>query len=138
MHIRLDHRSGEPIYRQIVEQVKYQAACGRLEDGERLPSIRTLAAELKINPRTVVRAYEELEAAGLAVTKQGQGVFITAGRGGASAAERRRVIADMARRLFSEAARMGAEPEEIYRILQQTAEQMELTPWNPSQYKQES
>ncbi len=132
MNFRLNHHSGEPIYRQIVEQVKYQVACGKLPDGERLPSIRALAHQLKVNPRTVVKAYEELEGAGLAVTKQGQGVFVTIARVTTPAAERRAVIAEMARRLFSEAARMGAGPTEIYEILESTAEGMELKPWTRS------
>lgn len=65
MHLQLNHQSGEPIYRQIVEQVKYAVAAGDLAPGARLPSIRELAGQLKINPRTVVKAYEELRAAGL-------------------------------------------------------------------------
>jgi GntR family transcriptional regulator len=128
----LNHHSGEPIYRQIVEQVKYHVACGKLQDGERLPSIRILASQLKVNPRTIVKAYEDLEAAGLAVTKQGQGVFVTVARVSTPAAERREAIAEMARRLFSEAARMGAGRNEIYEILNSTAERMELKSWKRS------
>ncbi|MHC4714852.1 MAG: GntR family transcriptional regulator, partial [Planctomycetota bacterium] len=73
MYIRLDHSSGEPFYRQIVEQVKYAVAAARVVPGDRLPSIRGLAGRLKINPRTVVKAYEELAHAGLVVMRQGQG-----------------------------------------------------------------
>lgn len=129
MHIRLDPHSGEPIYRQIVEQVKIQVARGTLQEGERLPSIRTLANDLGINFRTVVKAYEELEAMGLTVMKQGQGVYITSSRSGASASVRRKTIASMAQRLFAEASRIGATPPEIFEILQETAEQMEMKPW---------
>ncbi len=132
MYLRLNHHSGEPIYQQIVEQVKYHVACGKMQDGERLPSIRALAGQLKVNPRTIVKAYEALEAAGLAVTKQGQGVFVTVARTTTPASERRAAIAEMARRLFSEAARMGAPPTEIYDILESTAEKMELKPWKRS------
>ena len=77
MYIRLDNQSGEAFYRQIVEQVKYQIAAGQLSAGQKLPSIRELAAELSINTRTVVKAYEQLKAEGLAVMRQGQGVFVT-------------------------------------------------------------
>lgn len=76
MYLRLNYQSGEAIYRQIVEQIKYRVASGELSPGQRLPSIRELAKQLKINPRTVVKSYEELRAAGLAVMRQGQGVFI--------------------------------------------------------------
>lgn len=128
MHLRLDPHNGEPIYRQIVDQIKYQVACGRLQDGERLPSIRNLSDTLKINPRTVVKAYEELQAAGLVIMKQGQGVFIASSRTASPVRERRKAIGIMAQRLYAEAVRMGAEPDEIFEVLQKTAEQMELRP----------
>ena len=125
MYLHLDHHSGEPIYRQIVETIKYRVASGQLSDASQLPSIRALAEELKINPRTVVRAYEELQHAGLVVMRQGQGVFITARRGGVSTATRRKAIEDLARRLLSEAARMGADGEEVLEIVARMAREME-------------
>ena len=125
MHLRLDHHSGEPIYLQIVEQIKYAVASGRLNGDEQLPSIRALARELKINPRTVVKAYEELQHAGLVVMKQGKGVFVALKRDAAPAAARRKVIAEMARRMLSEAARMGADPDEVRAILHNEARKME-------------
>lgn len=127
MYLHLDHHSGEPIYRQLVEQIKYRIACGQLNPGDQLPSIRALAAELRINPRTVVKAYEELDHAGLVVMKHGQGVFIAADRTAAPAAERRRALADMARRMLSEASRLGADADEVIEILQRVARQMEAS-----------
>ncbi len=124
MRLRLDHHSGEPIYRQIVEQVKYQAASGGLVEGEKLPSIRALAKDLKINPRTVVRAYEELQSTGLVVMRQGQGVFLRERRVATPLSERRRVIREMAQRMLSEAARMGAEPDEVIDVLRKASEEM--------------
>lgn len=124
MYLRLNYKSGEAIYRQIVEQVKYKIAAGQLQSGQRLPSIRELAKQLKINPRTVVKAYEELRAAGLAVMRQGQGVFVTENQAQASAKTRQKSIEDMTRRLFAEAMRIGAGPDEILRIINQTAENM--------------
>lgn len=124
MYLRLNYQSGEAIYRQIVEQVKYKVASGELSPGQRLPSIRELAKQLKINPRTVVKSYEELRAAGLAVMRQGQGVFITENQTQASAKTRQKAIADMTRRLFSEAMRIGAHKEEILRIVNETAQEM--------------
>ena len=124
MYLRLNYQSGEAIYRQIVEQVKYKVASGELSPGQRLPSIRELAKQLKINPRTVVKSYEELRAAGLAVMRQGQGVFITENQALASSKTRQKAIADMTRRLFSEAMRIGADKEEILRIINKTAQEM--------------
>jgi GntR family transcriptional regulator len=125
LRLRLDHHSGEPIYRQIVEQIKYQAAGGRLAGGERLPSIRALARDLKINPRTVVKAYEALEGAGLVVMRHGQGVFLNTRRPAVSASERRKTLSDMARRLLAEGARMGATPEEVLDVVRDQAREME-------------
>jgi GntR family transcriptional regulator len=125
MYLKLDHHSGEPIWRQIVEQVKYRIAAGQLQGDEQLPSIRALAAELKINPRTVVKAYEELEHAGLVVMRQGQGVFVTSRRAETPSTTRRRVIADLGRRLFSEALRLGASSDEVIEILKSVSKEME-------------
>lgn len=126
MRLRLDHHSGEPIYRQIVEQVKYQAACGDLAPEEQLPSIRQLAGELAINPRTVVKAYEELQAAGLVVMRHGQGVFVSARREAVPSAVRRGQLRELARRLVAEAARMGADAEEVRQIVEGELEKMEV------------
>ncbi len=125
MLVRLNPHSGEPIWRQIVEQLKYRIASGQLADAERLPSIRALAGQLKINPRTVVKAYEELQHAGLVVMRHGQGVFVTEKRGAASAQARRTVLREMARRLMAEASRLGATPEEVDAILEAVRDEME-------------
>ncbi len=128
MYLYLDYRSGEPIYRQIVEAIKYKVASGRLAADERLPSIRALAEELKINSRTVVRAYEELEHAGLVVMRQGQGVFVAANHAAASESVRHKAIADMARRTLAEAFRLGADKEEVLNIIQSEADKMGSEP----------
>lgn len=128
MYIHLDPHSGEPIYRQIVEAIKYRVASGQLVEGDQLPSIRAMADELRINPRTVVKAYEALREAGLAVMRHGQGVFITAGRGGVSANVRRKTIEELARRLLAEAARLGADRDEVLEIVARVARQMEAVP----------
>ncbi|MCL2640511.1 MAG: GntR family transcriptional regulator [Phycisphaerales bacterium] len=126
MILRLDHHSGEAIYRQIVEAVKYKVAAGELEEGQQLPSIRGLAEELAINPRTVVKAYEELEHAGVVVMRHGQGMFVS-GRGDATSARvRREAIRDLARRLLAEATRLGASPKEVLEIVR--TESQRLTP----------
>jgi len=125
MYLRLNPSSGEPIYRQLVEQIKYRIASGELTAGGQLPSIRALAGQLKINPRTVVKVYEELQAAGLVVLRHGQGVFVSDSRGAAPAAARRKVLAELARRLLAEASRLGASAGEVLEILQAEAKEME-------------
>ncbi len=122
MYLRLNYQSGEAIYRQIVEQVKYKVASGELKPGQRLPSIRELAKQLKINPRTVVKSYEELRAAGLAVMRQGQGVFITENQTLTPAKTRQKSIEEMARRMFAESLRVGASKEEVLTIVREISE----------------
>lgn len=125
MRILLEQQSGEPIYQQIVEAIKFQIALGRLAVGDRLPSIRELADDLQINTRTVVKAYEELVRAGLAVMQQGRGVFVTAPQATLPAKERRKVIIESARRLMAEATRLGASPAEVCEIMTAVAQELE-------------
>lgn len=125
MRIHLDHHSGAPIYRQIVEAVKYEVARGDLAKGDRLPSIRNLANELSINMRTVVKAYDELVHAGLAVQQQGRGVFITAPQGVLPAKRRKGLLVEMTQRLISEARCLGADSDEVLRIVEEVMKEME-------------
>ena len=71
------HRDNRPIYSQIVDSFRERIAAGVLQPGEKLPSVRELAAELAINPNTIQRAYRELEAAGWVQTQPGKGCFVT-------------------------------------------------------------
>lgn len=73
MQLRISLQDGAPIYQQIVEQVKYLIAGGRLRPNDDLPPIRILAEQLRINPNTVARAYMELEREGLINMRQGFG-----------------------------------------------------------------
>lgn len=74
---RLDLRSGVPVYRQLIDQVRARIASGMLSPGDQLPTVRQLAVDLAINPNTVLRAYRELELGGVLETQQGTGTFIT-------------------------------------------------------------
>ena len=77
MLFRLNLSAGQPLYVQIVEQIRHAAETGVLQDGEQLPGIRTLAEELVVSPNTVIKAYAELEKAGLLAMRQGAGAFVT-------------------------------------------------------------
>ena len=76
MDIILSNTSGKPIYTQIADQVKEQIMTGALAPGEALPSIRSLARDLRVSVITTKRAYEELERAGYVVTVAGKGSFV--------------------------------------------------------------
>ncbi len=76
IRFRLDSRSGLPVYRQIVDQVRQAVHMGLLEEGDRLPAVREVCTQIAVNPNTVHRAYRELEYLGLAVGRVGQGTFV--------------------------------------------------------------
>lgn len=73
---RLDPASGVPTYLQLVQQVEHALRLGYLQQGDRLPRVREVVADLAINPNTVLKAYRELEHKGLASGRPGQGTFV--------------------------------------------------------------
>lgn len=74
--IQLDKHSAVPFYRQIVDLVLAGISTGRIEPGDRLPTIRELAVQLGVNPNTVVKAYSQLQMLGALDTQQGSGVYV--------------------------------------------------------------
>lgn len=78
MNIIISNSSQQPIYEQIVTQIKQSIMMGELNEAEALPSIRSLAKELQISVITTKRAYDELEAEGFIVTIQGKGTYVAA------------------------------------------------------------
>lgn len=125
MRVTLDHHSGEPLYRQIVTALRFRIASGQLAAGTQLPSIRDLARELQVNPRTVIKAYEELQQDGVVSLQHGRGVFVTAPQETRPARERRRRLLELAQRLLAEAACLGADPDEVLEVVRDAAAQME-------------
>lgn len=77
--VHLDYRDARPIYTQIADDLRSQIANGILQHGDRLPSVRELAAELTINPNTIQRAYRELEMQGYIASVPGKGSFVCGG-----------------------------------------------------------
>jgi GntR family transcriptional regulator len=105
MFDHIDPRSPTPIYAQIASRVRVAIAAGELRAGEPLPSVRSLAAQLRINPATVVQAYRDLESEGLVSTRHGSGTFVEE----VAADRRRRDRAAEANRLVRELlARAGS------------------------------
>lgn len=78
IRFHINHRSGLPAYRQLVDQVRHALSLGLLRPGDRLPSVREVVAEVTINPNTVHRAYQVLEAEGVVEGRPGLGTFVTA------------------------------------------------------------
>ncbi len=75
MLLEIDHHSGVPIYRQLIEQIRRQIMSGQLSEGEQLMSVRELAAQLRVNPMTISKAYALLEVEGLLERRRGIGLF---------------------------------------------------------------
>jgi GntR family transcriptional regulator len=124
--IRLDPRSTEPLFEQVVFAVKTAVAKGTAAPGERLPSVRELARELAINPNTVVRAYEALERDGVVVRRQGSGCFVSDRGSDLAHAEKRRQLADLLRRAATEAFHLGFRPEDVQKALSQCLDEMDF------------
>ncbi len=117
MHLGIDPKSGVPIYVQIINQVKYLVAAGRLEPGEELPPIRVLAEQLVINPNTVARAYLELERAGILTKRHGAGTYVADEPPSVSHAQRWKILSERADALLVEARQLGIKLDEVLEIV---------------------
>ena len=113
MTLRIDPAAPEPLFEQIGLRVKEAVASGLMAAGDRLPSVRELARELAINPNTVARAYEALERDGVIVRRQGSGCFITEQASPLRDDERRKRLAEQARRLVTEAFHLGLDAADV-------------------------
>lgn len=121
-NIKLDHHSGVPIYRQIIEQVRYAIARGDLAHGHQLPTVRQLAVDLSVNPNTVIKAYKELEIRGNLETQQGTGTFISNADVSIAPDEKQRVLQALCRDVIGRAGAYGIALDELIDALQATEE----------------
>jgi GntR family transcriptional regulator len=94
---RVDQRSGVPPYRQIVDQVRQALRLGLLHEGDQLPTVKEVAAQVAINPNTVLKAYRELEHEGLAAGRPGLGTFVTRSLADSSMAAHKALRSDLQR-----------------------------------------
>lgn len=124
MQIRVSSSDGAPIYLQIVNQVKYLVASGRLAPGEQLPPVRKLAEQLLVNPNTVARAYRELETTGVIVTRRGSGVFVSDSGSPLARREQNRILNERIDILLTEARQMNVDMEVLIRLVRQRGRQM--------------
>lgn len=108
----VDQRSPVPVYAQLGEQVIAAIGHGRLRRGERLPSVRDVAAALSINPHTVNRAYAQLELDGVVETRRGRGTFVTGARRSAVRQSAAR-LPELAQRFVGHARALGFEAAQI-------------------------
>ena len=115
----LDPKSGVPFYRQIIDQIRYGIAAGKLTVGDQLPTVRALAVQLKVNLNTVNKAYKELEIQNVLETQQGSGTFIGVNTPHISDTERQRKITDICTEFMTVASNYGISCEELIQELEQ-------------------
>jgi GntR family transcriptional regulator len=119
MQIHISANDGVPIYLQIVNQIKYLIASGRLKPQEELPPIRVLAERLIINPNTVARAYRELEAAGLVEKRRTAGTYVSDQGSPLARRERVKILTERIDALLAEAGQMDIPFDEVVKLIEQ-------------------
>jgi GntR family transcriptional regulator len=129
MNIQIDFRSVQPIYAQIVEQVRQQIAAGQLAPGDQLPTVRQLATDLRVNFNTVARAYHILDEAGLISTQHGRGTYVwELPSQEATQQLRRQGLEELTRHYLEETQRLGFSRQEVEETLAG-----QLATWEDSQ-----
>jgi GntR family transcriptional regulator len=118
MQIQIQAQGGVPIYLQVMQQIKYLVASGRLQPGDELPSIRTLAEQLIVNPNTIARAYRELETAGVVEKRRTAGTFVAEAGSPLARKERLRLLKQRVDQLLVEAFQMGFELDEVLKLVE--------------------
>jgi len=118
MNLEIDFRSGIPIYLQVVERIKERLASGKLKPGDQLPTVRSLASDLRVNFNTIARAYRIMDEAGIISTQQGRGTYILEMPSPQVIGSlRTKALQDLTRRYIVDAERLGAAPDELNNIL---------------------
>ena len=112
MHIILNHSSMVPIYEQLMEQIKSDIIQSELKEGEALPSVRTLAGELRISALTVKKAYDKLEEEGFVTTVHGKGTYVSASDKQLALEARQKAIEDDFDKVIDRALSMGMKKEQ--------------------------
>jgi GntR family transcriptional regulator len=124
VQLHVSTKDGVPIYLQIVRQVKYLVATGRLAAGQEIPPIRTLAEQLVVNPNTVAKAYHELEREGVVTKKHGSGTYISDNGSPLARRERVKILTQRIDALLAEARHMDVPLKEIIGLIHERHDHM--------------
>lgn len=124
MFIRLEPSSAVPVYRQIVDQIKYQVASGTLRPGDRLPSVRELARRLPANQNTVLKSYELLTQEGLLERRQGDGTYVTDAPSVLKKSERLRKVSGILAQAAAQAVHFEITAEELHGLLNEEIDRL--------------
>lgn len=112
--IHLDYRDSRPIYEQVKDGLRHLVVTGIMAPGDKLPSVRTLATQLAINPNTIQRAYGELETEGFVYSVTGRGTFVA--EGDAQSAARRNEVMAKVKPMLEELKHLGMSREEFMEL----------------------
>jgi GntR family transcriptional regulator len=115
----LNYNSGIPYYRQIIQMVEYNIAIEKLKSGDKLPTIRSFAIQLKVNPNTIAKAYTELEIKGFVKTHVGSGTFIGDKKIDLNEVELKQKIDNLCAEFLNKANALGISKKEIINILKE-------------------
>ena len=125
MFISVNPSSGEPVYRQVMRQIRERIVSGQLARGEKLPSVRDLSAETGINPLTAAKVYQFLEREGFVETRRGHGTFVAEKARALSAGARREELDPALRQLVTEALHLGLSEAELLKLVAETFQKLQ-------------
>ena len=118
MRFSLNPSAGQPLYLQLIQQIRHAIETGVLQPSDALPGVRVLAQDLVVSPNTVVKAYAELERDGLIDIRHGSGAYVSAKRGVTPRVDRLRAAQDRVRALIARLQADGLSDEEIQRMFE--------------------
>jgi GntR family transcriptional regulator len=119
VQIHVNARDKVPIYLQVVNQIRYLVAAGRLTPGTELPPIRVLAEKLIVNPNTIARAYRELEVCGIVEKRRTAGTYITDQRSPLARRERLKILTERIDQLLVESEQLGVSLADVTQLINQ-------------------
>jgi GntR family transcriptional regulator len=128
VQIHISAANGVAIYLQIVNQIKYLVASGRLAPGEELPAIRVLAERLVVNPNTVARAYRELEAAGIVEKRRTAGTYVSDQGSPLARRERIKILTERIDALLAEAQQLDVPFADVVKLVEQRQAALQPSP----------
>ena len=116
MLLQIDHHSGQPIYRQIIDQIRRQVLAGQLPEGHQLVSVRDLAAQLNVNPMTISKAYGLLEMEGLLERRRGVGLFVARVRKDQKSRTKTQLLEQILNRAVATAVQLDIPEDEVHML----------------------
>ncbi len=120
--IRIEPSSSVPIYRQIIDQIRYQVVTGVLTEGDKVPSVRELAARLAVNQNTILKVYNELCRQNVLKIERGDGTYVSSSKQSISAAERKKAVANVLREAATLAVQLELPIEQAGELLRKEYE----------------